>query len=124
MENITDADYTHAKRVCENFEIKNLGKYHDLYVESNILLLADVFENFRNICFKIYEIDSARFLTAPRLSWQSALKKIKVNSNLLTYIDMLFMVEEGIRGGICHTIYRYAKTNDRNKESSYLTIGV
>ena len=67
MEDITDADYAHAKRVCKYFEIKNLGEHHDLYVQSNTLLLADVFENFRNICIKIYELDPAEFLSAPGL---------------------------------------------------------
>ena len=77
MEDITDADYAHTKRVCKDFEIKNLGEYHDLYVQSNTLLLADVFENFRNMCLKIYELDPSRFLTELDLQWQAALKKIK-----------------------------------------------
>ena len=66
---ITDADYARAKRVCKDFEIKNLGEYHDLYVQSNTLLLADVFENFINTCINIYGLDSAKFLTAPGLAW-------------------------------------------------------
>ena len=127
MEGITDVDYADTKIVCKDFEIKNLGEYHDLYVQSNTLLLADVFENFRNMCLKIYERDPAKFLSAPGLAWQAALKKTKVKLDLLTDIDMLLMVEKGIRGGICHSIYRYAKANnkymkdyDKNKESSYL----
>ena len=79
------------------------------------------------ICFKIYELDPAKFLSAPGLAWQAALKKTKVKLDLLTDIDMLLMVEKGIRGGICHSIYRYAKANnkymkdyDKNKESSYI----
>ena len=59
MEDITDADYVHTKRVCKDFEIKNLEEYHDLYVQRDTLLLADVFENFRNICLEIYELDPA-----------------------------------------------------------------
>ena len=78
MEDITDADYVHPKRVCKNFEIKDLGQYHGLYVQSHTLLLADVFENFRNIYFKIYDLDPAKFLSAPGLAWQVALKKTKV----------------------------------------------
>ena len=66
MEDITDADYKHAKRVCKDFEIKNLLEYYDLYVQSDILLLADVFENFRNMCLKIYELDTAKFLSVPQ----------------------------------------------------------
>ena len=64
MEDITDADYTHLKRVCKDFEIKNLGEYHDLFVQSDTLLLAYVLDNFRNLCLEIYELDPARFVTA------------------------------------------------------------
>ena len=97
LEYITDADYTHPKRVCKNFEIKNLGEYHDLYVQSDTLLLGEVFENFRNMCLEIYELDPAKFLSAPGLAWQAALKKTKVKLDFLTDIDMLLMVEKGIR---------------------------
>ena len=63
MEDITDADYTHAKRVCNDSEIKNLGEDHDFFVQSDTLLLADVFENFRNMCLEIYDFDPAKFLS-------------------------------------------------------------
>ena len=63
-EDVTDADYVHAKKVCKGFKIKKLGEYHDLYVQSNTLLLVDVFENFRNMCLEIYELDPAKFLSA------------------------------------------------------------
>ena len=98
-------DYAHTKRVCKDFEIEHLGKYHDLYVQSNTVLLADVFENFRNMCINISELHIAKFLSAHGLAWQAALKKIKVKLDLLTDIDMLLMVEEGISRGICHSIY-------------------
>ena len=62
MEDITDADYAHPKGSCKDFEIKNLGEHHDLYIQSNTLLLADLFENFCNMCLEIYELDHARFL--------------------------------------------------------------
>ena len=75
MEDITDADYKHGQRVCKDFEIKNLGQYFDLYLESDALFLADVFENFRNMCSEIYEFDPAKFLSALRLAWQAAFKK-------------------------------------------------
>ena len=65
MEDITNADYAHTKRVCKDFEMKNLREYHDLYVQSNTLLLADVFENFRNMCFEIYELEPVKCLLAP-----------------------------------------------------------
>ena len=69
MEDITGADYVRAKSICKEFEITKLGEYHDLYVQSNTLLLADVFENFINTCINIYGLDSAKFLTAPGLAW-------------------------------------------------------
>ena len=75
MEDITDADYAHAKRVCKDFETKVLGEYHDLHVQSDPFVLADVLENFRNMCLEIYELDPAKFLSAPGLAWQAALKK-------------------------------------------------
>ena len=124
MEDITDANYTHAKRFRKEFEIKKLGEYHNLYVQSDTLLLADVLENFRNMCLKIYELDPVKFLSNSGLAWEAALKNTKVKLDLLTDINMLLMVEKGIRGGICHSIYRYAKANnkyikdyDKNKES-------
>ena len=92
-----------------------------------MLIFVDVFKNFRKICLKIYHLDPVKFLSAPGLAWQAALKKAKVKLDFLTGIDMLLMVKKGIRGGICHSIYRYAKANnkymkdyDKNKESSYL----
>ena len=114
LENITDKDYAHAQKVWEVFEIENRGEYHDLYVQCDTLLLADVFENFRDKCIKIYELDPAHFVSAPGLAWQACLKKTGVNLELLTDIDMLLMVEEGIRGGMCQAIYRYAKANNRH----------
>ena len=127
MEDITVAGYVHAKRDFKDFEIKKLREHHDLYVQSNTLLLVDVFENFQNMCLEIYELDPAKFRSATGLVWQADLKKTKVKLELLTDINILLKVEKGIRGGLCHSIYRYAKTNnkyvkdyDKNKESSYL----
>ena len=74
MENITDIDYRHVKRVSKKFKLKNLGVYHDLFVQSDTLLLADVFENFRYMCIEVYELDPAHFLSAPGLAWQACLK--------------------------------------------------
>ena len=73
-------------------------------------MLANVFENFRNMCLEIYELEPAKFLSAPELTWQAALKKTKVKLELLPDIQMLLMVEKGIRGGICHSTYKYAKS--------------
>ena len=127
MEDITKADYMHAKRVCKDFEIKNLGEYHDLYLKGDILLLADVFKNLRKMCLKICHLDPAKCFSAPGLSLQAAFKKTGVKLELLTHVYMLLMVKKGIRGGICHAIHRYAEANnkylkdyDKNKESSYV----
>ena len=68
MEDITDADYEHAKRVFKDFEIKHLGEYHDLYIQSDTLLLAEVSENFRNMCLEIYKLDPSKFFSAPGLA--------------------------------------------------------
>ena len=72
LEDITDVDYRHRKK-CEYFINKDLGHYHELYVQSDTLLLADVFENFRNMCIRVYELDPAHFLSAPGLAWQACL---------------------------------------------------
>ena len=113
MENIDDIDYRHGNNEFKKFKLKNLGEYHDLYMQSDTLLLADVFENFRNMCIKVYELDPAHFLSLPGLAWQACQKKTNVKLELLTDYDMLLMVEEGIRGAICHSIHRYAKANNK-----------
>ena len=127
MENIDDIDYRHGNNVFKRFKLKSLGEYHDLYVQSDALLLADVFENFRNMCLKVYELDPVHFFSLPRLAWQACLKKTNVKVELLTDYDMLLMVEEGIKGGICHSIHRYPKANNKymnsynkNEESLYI----
>ena len=96
-------------------------------MRSDTLLLADVFENFRNVCLSNYELDPAHFVSLPGLAWQACLKKTNVELELLTDYDMLLMIEEGIRGGMCHAVHRYAKANnkymrdyDKNKEPSYI----
>ena len=113
--------------MLKELKLKNLGNYYDLYVQSDTLLLADVFENFRNKCIEIYELDPAHFLSPPGLVWQTCLRKTGVRSKLLTDIDMLLMVEKGIKARICQAIHRYAKAiskyiknYDKNIESSYL----
>ena len=95
--------------------------------KNDTLLLVDVFNNFKDMCLKEYELDPAHFLSLPGLAWQACLKKTNIELELLTNYDMLLMVEEGIRGGICHSIHRYAKANNKymknynnNEESSYI----
>ena len=102
MENIDDIDYRHGNNVFKKFKLNNLGEYHNLYAQSDTLLLADVFKNFRKTCIEAYELDPAHFLSLPGLAWQACLKKTNIKLELLTDYDMLLMVEEGIRGGICH----------------------
>ena len=113
LEDISDEDYAHAQKVWDVFEINNLGEYHDLYVQSDTLLLADVFENFRNMCLEIYELDPVYFVSAPGLAWQACLKKTGVKLELLTNHDMLLMVENGTRDGIYQATHRYAKANNK-----------
>ena len=127
LEDISDEDYIHAQKVWDVFEINNLGEYHDLYVQSDTLLLADIFENFRNMCLNIYELDPVYFVSALGLAWQACLKKTEVKLELLTDYDMILMIEKGIRGGICQATHRYAKANnkymknyDKSIDSSYL----
>ena len=127
MENIDDINYRHGNNAFNKFKLNDLGEYHDLYVQSDTLLLAEVFENFRNKCLEVYELDPAYFLSLPGLAWQACLRKTNIKLELLTKYDMLLMVEEGIRGGICHSIHRYTKADnkymnnyDENEESSYI----
>ena len=82
MENNNDVDYRHGNNVCKRFKFKNLGEYRDLYVQSDTLLLADVFENFRNRCLQVYELDPAYFLSLPGLAWQACLKKTNIKLEL------------------------------------------
>ena len=133
MEGISDKDYEHAQRVWdiitpEEDNQVTLGDYHDVYLTTDVLLLADVFENFRDTCLQYYKLDPAHFYTAPGLAWQAALKYTGIRLELLTDIEMLLMFEEGIRGGITQAVYRYAEANNKymgdlynpNEESSYL----
>ena len=121
MEGISGIDYRHAEKVLNKFNITNLGEYHDLYAQSDTLLLADIFD----MCIKVYGLDPVYFLSAAALAWQTCLNKTDVKLELITDVDMLLMIEKGIRGVICHSVYRHAKANnrymkiyDKNKESS------
>ena len=111
-EDISDDDYEHAHRVWKEFGMETLRDYHDLYNQSDVLLLADVFENFRDVCSKNYGLDPVWYYTAPGLAWDAALKITGVNLELLSDVDMLNMVEKGIRGGISMISNRYGKANN------------
>ena len=112
-ENISDKDYEHAKKVWETFNMKTLKDYHKLYNKVDVLLLADVFENFRDICIENYKLDPAHYYTAPGLAWDAALKVTEVNLELLSDADMLLMVGKGIRGGVSMISNRYGKANNK-----------
>ena len=126
-EHITEDEYAHAKTVWETFECKTLGDYHDLYVKTDVALLADVFENFRKLCLEQYGLDPARYFTSPGLSWDALLKKTGVELELFTDLEMHLFAERGIRGGISMVSKRYAKANnplvpdyDASKPNSYI----
>ena len=104
------------KKYSKNLNKENLSGYHDLCLKSNVLLLADVLENFRKMCLETCELDPAKFISAPGLARQAALEKIQVKLHLLTDIDMLLIVEKSIRGGICNAVHRYAKANNKYME--------
>jgi hypothetical protein len=104
-----------------------MGGYHDLYLKSDVLLLADVFENFRNVCLKAYNVDPCHFYTSPGLAWQACLKMTEVELELLTDPDMYLFIEEGLRGGISMISNRFSKANnpyvpdyDPDQDSSYV----
>ena len=112
-EGISDEDYAHAQKVWRVFKMEYFKDYHELYNKVDVLLLADVFENLRNICLENYELDPAHYYTAPGLAWDAALKVTGVNLELLSDIDMLLMVEKGIRGGVSMISNRYGKANNK-----------
>ena len=128
-EDISNEDYAHAKKVWEIFEMEHFQDYHNLYNETDVLLLADVFESFRNICMENYKLDPAHYYTAPGLSWDACLKMTNVKLELLADVDMLLMVEKGIRGGVSMISNRYGKANHKymgdkfnpSEPSKYLT---
>ena len=97
---IKDDEYEHAQNVWQKFEVENLKQYHALYLMTDTLLLADVFEQFRDMCLKNYELDPVHSYTAPGLTWKAALKMTKVKLNLLTDIDQHIFIEDRIRGGV------------------------
>ena len=112
LEDITDEDYLHTQKIWDVFVIKNLGEYHDFYVQTDTLLLAEVFESFRDKCLEIYELNPAHFLSAPGLSWQACLKKTGIKLELLTDNDMLIIDQKRTIVGMCHAVQKCAKANN------------
>ena len=126
-EDISDEDYQHAQNVWNTFKCQTIRDYHDLYLKSDVLLLADVFENFRKTCLKHYKLDPAHYYTSPGLAWDACLKETGQQLELLCDYDMLMMFERGIRGGMTHIAKRYSEANnkymknyDPNKPSKYI----
>ena len=124
---VSEDDYKHAQKVWDAFKIRNLGEYHDLYLKTDILLLADVFENFRKTCLHHYRLDSSHYMSSPGLSWDAMLKMTKINLDLISDIDMQLFIEKGLRGGISYISHRHGKANNKymrdynpQEESSYL----
>ena len=112
-EHISDEDYKHAQKVWNTFNCKNMGDYHDLYLQSDILLLTDVFENFRKTCLEYYKLDPCHYFTSPGLSWDAMLKMTDIKLELMTDIDMFQFIEKGLRGGISYIANRYGKANNK-----------
>ena len=128
MSSISEEDYQHAQRVWKEFGIHNLGDYHNLYLRTDVVLLANMFEAFRDTCLKHYKLDLAHFYTSPELAWKACLKHTGIKLELLTDPDMLLMFEWGIRGGITQAVRKYAATNNPymgdkfnpNEDTTYL----
>ena len=113
QEKVSEEDFLHAQKVWKECKLKNMGDYHDLYLKTDVLLLSDVMENFRKLCEKHYELDPAHFFTVPGMAWDAMLKMTGIKLELLEDVDMLLMIEKGIRGGISNVFKRYAKANNK-----------
>ena len=112
-QHITDDEYDHANKVWKAFTIKTMGEYHDLYLRSDVLLLADVFENFRKTCMQYYKLDPCHYFTSLGLSWDAMLKMTNIRLELMTDIDMFQFIEKGMRGGVSYIANQYGKANNR-----------
>ena len=112
-EHISDENYKHAQNVWNTFNLKNMGEYHDLYLQSDILLLTDVFENFRKTCLEYYKLDPCHYFTSPGLSWDAMLKMTDIKLELMTDVNMFQFIEKGLRGGISYIANRYGKANNK-----------
>ena len=118
-EHITEEDHTFVKKLWKTFRLKNLGELHDLYMETDTLLLADVFQNYRQVIMKNYGLDPIHFYTAPSLSWSAGLKFTKVKLEIPSDIDMHMFFDRGLRGGISMVSHPYAKANNKGMKDYY-----
>ena len=119
MAGVSSKDSAHARSVWAEFGPCNLGEYHDLYLETEVILLANVFEAFRGVCVKNYGLDPAHFYMAPGLAWKACLKKTGIRLELLLDPDMFLMFDRGIRGGITQSVHRWVKANNPYMGSTY-----
>ncbi|MFZ2538730.1 MAG: hypothetical protein WAX04_07500 [Oscillospiraceae bacterium] len=115
----SNEDYDHAQTVWQEFGCKTIRDYHNFYNVSNVLLMADVFENFRDVCMKNYKLDPAWYYTAPGLAWSAALKLTEVELELMSDYDMVLIIKQGIRGGISTISNRYDKANNKYMGESF-----
>ena len=112
-------NYEHAQKVWRAFNVKNLGEYHDLYLNTDVILLADVFEAFRDTCLEYYQLDPVHFYMSPGLDWQVCLKKMGIKLELLTDPDVLLMFKRGIQGGNTQVVHRYVRVNNKYMGDKY-----
>ena len=112
-QHITNDEYNHAKKVWKVFNIKTMGEYHDLYLKSDVLLLADVFKSFRKTCLQYYKLDPCHYFTSLGLSWDAMLKMTNIKLELMTDVDMFQFIENSMRGGVSYTANRYGKANNK-----------
>lgn len=111
--NIKEKDYERGKKIYDMMGCGNMGDYHDLYLTTDVLLLADVFEKFRTMCFNYYKLDPCHYITAPALAWDALLSFTGVTLQLISDVDMYIMLESSKRGGITQSILRYAQANNQ-----------
>ena len=129
-EHISDKQYAHAIKVWNTFKLKNMGENHNLYLKSDVLLLADVFENFRKTSMQYYKLDPCHYFTCPGLSWDAMLKMTDIKLELITDIDMFQFIEKGMHGGVSYIANCYGKANNKymkeydEKEPSKYAYGV
>ena len=119
MSGVSESDHQHAQRVWTQFNIKDLGEYHDLYLKTDVVLLENGFETFRETSLAHYGLDPAHFFTLLGLAWKACLKKTNIQLALLSDPDMLLMFERGIPGGITQAVHCYASANNKYMESKY-----
>ena len=127
--NISDDEYERAVKLWEHFGIRNLGEYHDLYLRTDVLLLTDIFENFRDLCLEYYKLDPAHYFTLPNFAWDAMLLMTDITINPMGDQEMYEMVERGLRGGMCQVSKKEAKANnkymgddyDETKPSNYIS---